>query len=115
MSQITTHALNTSTGKPANQLPILLEQKTPAGWQTIAQGETDLDGRITDLIASNYALTASHYRMTFDTKTYFDRQKESYFYPYVEIVFSISDSELSDHFHIPLLLSPYGYSTYRGS
>ena len=115
MSQITTHVLNTSTGKPANELAIRLEQKIATGWQALAQDETNSDGRIATLLADDYVLTAGDYRMTFDTKSYFDRRRESYFYPYVEIVFSITDSELNDHFHIPLLLSPYGYSTYRGS
>jgi 5-hydroxyisourate hydrolase len=115
MSQITTHVLNTSTGKPASQLAIRLEQKNAAGWQTIGQGETNTDGRIADLLADDYVVNAGDYRMCFDTKPYFDRQEECYFYPFVEIVFSITDSELDDHFHIPLLLSPYGYTTYRGS
>jgi len=115
MSQITTHVLNTSTGKPAEKLAIRLEQKIATGWQSLAQGNTNSDGRIATLLADDHVLSAGDYRMTFDTKSYFDRQQESYFYPYVEIVFSIADSELSDHFHIPLLLSPYGYSTYRGS
>jgi 5-hydroxyisourate hydrolase len=115
MSQITTHVLNTSTGKPANQLAIRLEQKTVTGWQALAQGDTNSDGRIATLLADDHVLSAGDYRMTFDIKSYFDRLQESYFYPYVEIVFSIAESELSDHFHIPLLLSPYGYSTYRGS
>jgi 5-hydroxyisourate hydrolase len=115
MSQITTHVLNTSTGKPASNLAISLEQKIDTDWQTLAQGETNSDGRIATLLAEDHVLSAGDYRITFDTKSYFDSRQESYFYPYVEIVFSIAESELSDHFHIPLLLSPYGYSTYRGS
>ena len=115
MSQITSHVLDTATGRPANQLTIRLEQRIATDWHTIAQGETNMDGRIAGLLPDDCVLAAGDYKMYFDTKPYFDRQEESYFYPYVEIVFSITDSELDDHFHIPLLLSPYGYTTYRGS
>jgi 5-hydroxyisourate hydrolase len=110
-SPITTHVLDTSLGKPAAGLKITLERRT-ADWGFLAKGETNSDGRIPDLLAGK-ELAAGVYRMTFDTAGYFQACQLKGFYPYVQVVFEIS--ELNQHYHIPLLLSPYGYSTYRGS
>ncbi|MFM9947161.1 MAG: hydroxyisourate hydrolase [Saprospiraceae bacterium] len=112
MSQITTHILNTATGKPASDVTLHLEQKVGAGWQTLAQGITNTDGRVVDLLAKNKLLEPGEYRMVFETAPYFEAQNSATFYPLVEIRFYIRDAA---HYHIPLLLSPFGYTTYRGS
>jgi 5-hydroxyisourate hydrolase len=112
MSQITTHVLDTSLGKPAQGIAILLEQKTDAGWKKVANGKTDTDGRIKNLVPDSEKINPGVYRMSFETKEYFGRQGMKGFYPSVNIEFEIADQS---HYHVPLLLSPYGYSTYRGS
>lgn len=113
MSQITTHILDTTRGKPATNVPITLFIQVDNDWQEISTGLTNADGRIGDLISSNIVLEAGVYRMNFDTKSYFKANGEQGFYPFVDIVFEIDDS--GNHYHIPLLLTAYGYSTYRGS
>ena len=113
-SPITTHVLDTATGKPAANLEIVLELQTAANrWQELARGKTNADGRISDLLAPGYVLAPGVFRMTFDTQGYFKAQGKDGFYPYADVVFEIRDT--SSHYHIPLLLSPYGYSTYRGN
>ncbi|NRA72886.1 MAG: hydroxyisourate hydrolase [Gammaproteobacteria bacterium] len=113
MSQITTHVLDTTRGKPATSLPITLFSQTNDGWQTLASGVTNIDGRIAGLLADDLVLAAGIYRMHFATKSYFDANNEQGFYPYVDIVFELDGS--NSHVHIPLLLTAFGYSTYRGS
>jgi len=113
MSQITTHVLNTMTGKPAEGISIVLEKKdTGNDWVEISSGTTNGDGRISDLLDENQFLEIGIYRMIFQTNKYFDQIDLKCFYPEVPIVFEIIDKS---HYHIPLLLSPFGYSTYRGS
>jgi 5-hydroxyisourate hydrolase len=113
MSQITTHALDTALGRPAAGLPLSLHQWREDGqWQQIAAGITDDDGRAPDLAVPE-RLAAGRYRMHFDTGAYFSSRGVDGFYPYVDVVFNLDDS--GDHYHVPLLLSPFGYSTYRGS
>lgn len=113
MSQITTHVLDTTRGHPAAQLPVTLYQKSDGQWQKIGSADTDKGGRISDLLPPDTKLPAGCYRMHFKTQAYFDSNQETGFYPYVDIVFSLDDS--GSHYHIPLLLSAFGYSTYRGS
>ncbi len=113
MSQITTHVLDTTRGKPAANLAITLSQKTDSGWQVLSSGMTNQDGRIAGLLNDDIKLAAGIYQMHFDTKSYFDANNETGFYPYVDIVFELDDK--GEHYHIPLLLTAYGYSTYRGS
>ncbi len=114
MSTITTHVLDTSRGRPAGGVPVLLEVQDAGGeWLAIGQGITDDDGRLRDLLHSGSPLASGIYRLTFDTTAYFSSRGEDSFYPEVAVVFSVRDA--SQHFHVPLLLSPYGYSTYRGS
>ncbi len=113
MSQITTHVLDTAAGKPAAGIRILIEK--PAGkdqWETLFSGTTNDDGRVPGLVPSDTVLPPGVYRMYFETAEYFSRQGIAGFYPYVPVVFQIADTE---HYHVPLLLSPFGYSTYRGS
>lgn len=113
MSQITTHVLDTTRGKPAAGVPIALYVKTGDTWTELGSGVTNADGRIGGLLDDTLKLDAGTYRMHFDTKSYFDSLEEKGFYPYVDIVFELDAG--GDHYHIPLLLSAYGYSTYRGS
>lgn len=113
MSQITTHVLDTTRGLPAQNLPITLFAQTTEGWSILATGATNADGRIAGLLADDVVLAAGVYRMHFATKIYFINNKEQGFYPYVDIVFELDGS--ANHYHIPLLLTAYGYSTYRGS
>ena len=112
MSQITTHILDTSTGKPAEGVLCMLQRPEGDSWQTIGQGETNSDGRVPDLLSEGELLDPGTYRMYFDTDAYFSGQSIKGFYPYVTIVFETFDQS---HYHVPLLLNPFGYSTYRGS
>jgi len=113
MSQITTHVLDTTRGQPAPGLPITLFTQTREGWQQLASGVTNADGRIAGLLADDVVLPAGVYRMHFATKIYFEANNEQGFYPFVDIVFELDGS--NSHYHIPLLLTAFGYSTYRGS
>jgi len=112
MSQITTHILDTSKGKPAQGVEIQLEKQTQNGWEIISKGTTDDDGRIGDLLGVKQVLERGVYRMVFATGKYFARQKIESFYPEVVVIFNLFDAS---HYHVPLLLNPFGYSTYRGS
>ena len=112
MSQITTHVLDTSKGKPARGIRIVLYSGSNDEWTEIARGITDTDGRATGLLEKDKLLPHGIYKLRLESKDYFDMQQIPTFYPFVEIVFDINSDE---HFHIPLLLSPYGFSTYRGS
>ncbi len=113
MSQITTHILDTTRGKPAADVPITLFIQKDNDWQEMSTGLTNDDGRIGDLLHADVVLEAGTYRMHFDTNSYFNANNEQGFYPFVDIVFNIDAS--GSHYHIPLLLTAYGYSTYRGS
>ncbi len=112
MSQITTHVLDTSRGLPATGIAITLFQKKDGEWHSLAKGATDSDGRISDLLSQDAILEPSEYKLLFETAAYYEALKEKTFYPAVEIIFGIEDSA---HYHVPLLLSAFGYSTYRGS
>jgi 5-hydroxyisourate hydrolase len=113
MSHITTHVLDTATGKPAEGISITLEKlNSKDGWDSVTKGVTNADGRVSSFLAEGQVLTPGVYRMKFFTKAYFEKQKVKGFYPFVPVVFEI---EGTAHYHVPLLLSPFGYSTYRGS
>jgi 5-hydroxyisourate hydrolase len=113
MSGITTHVLDTALGKPASDVPIKLEIRNEDGsWETRGYGVTDADGRLRDLL-KDAPLSIGTWRISFDTYTYFTAHKVEHFYPEVSIVFVVRDA--SAHFHVPLLLSPFGFSSYRGS
>lgn len=112
VSQITTHVLDTAVGLPGQHISIRLKAKRNNNWQTIAQGITNVDGRIPDLLPQERTLKPASYKMVFDTGSYYGQQNIKTFYPEVEIMFSTFDEE---HYHVPLLLNPFGYSTYRGS
>jgi 5-hydroxyisourate hydrolase / 2-oxo-4-hydroxy-4-carboxy-5-ureidoimidazoline decarboxylase len=112
MSQVTTHVLDVSAGKPGRDISVRLMNKVDKGWQTLAQGITNADGRISDLLPQGKILSPGIYKIVFETGNYFSDHKLKTFYPSVEILFSVFDDA---HYHVPLLLSPFGYSTYRGS
>jgi 5-hydroxyisourate hydrolase len=114
MSAITTHILDTSRGRPAGGVLVRLEIRSREGdWKVIGHGTTDGDGRARELLPADAPLVNATYRLTFDTAAYFNAQNIESFYPEVTIVFTVG--EASEHYHVPLLLNPYGYSTYRGS
>jgi 5-hydroxyisourate hydrolase len=110
---ISTHVLDTSSGRPATGLVVALEvQVAGSHWQPVASASTNGDGRVPEL-ASGAALAGKTCRLRFETGDYFRARGLAGFFPYVEVVFVV-ESEL-DRYHVPLLLSPFGYSTYRGS
>jgi len=112
MSQLTTHVLDTTKGKPAAGVPIVLFQSKKEGWIEITKGITNNDGRIPDLLKKEVIMESGTYKLRFETQSYFTRQAIQTFYPFIEITFQVTTEE---HYHVPLLLNPFGYSTYRGS
>jgi len=114
MSRISTHVLDTATGKPAAGVPVRLQRQNSSGnWTTVSSARTNEDGRCTELLPEGASLAAGAYRLSFDTAIYFAACGVDGLYPAVEILFRVRNGET--HFHIPLLLSPNGYTTYRGS
>ena len=118
VSPVTTHILDTSLGCPAKGVTISMERQSASGeWFPVATGSTNSDGRVTDLMPGFYdtagLFTAGLYRLTFDVAGYYARLGQECFYPEVVISFRVVDP--SQHYHVPLLLNPFGYSTYRGS
>lgn len=112
-SPITTHVLDTATGQPAAKVGVaLLRQNASGTWEELSKGETNADGRITDLLSAG-ALSPGRYRLTFASGEYHQRRGVAAFHPEVTIDFQVS--EALEHYHVPLLLSPFGYTTYRGS
>ena len=112
MSQLTTHILDTTKGKPAKYIKIILYRSENDKWIEAARGITNNDGRVADLLHKDVLLEKGNYKVRFETKEYFDKEGLPTFNPFVEIVFTVAAQE---HYHIPLLLNPFGYSTYRGS
>jgi 5-hydroxyisourate hydrolase len=114
MSAITTHILDVALGRPAGGVAATLEYRPANGeWKFLARGLTDPDGRIKDLLSAGSQLEIGDYKLTFATGEYFSTQDIDAFYPEVVVIFTIR--EPGEHYHVPLLLSPFGYSTYRGS
>ena len=112
MSSLSCHVLDTMRGRPASDVPVSLARLDASGvWQVLTSATTNADGRVhawQDLVS----LDPGTYRVRFETRAYFSPDT-AVFYPFVDVVFDVG--ETSEHFHIPLLLSPYGYTTYRGS
>ena len=114
MKRISTHILDLVHGKPAKDVPVRLEKQNIAGdWRLLTSARTDHEGRCAQLLPESENLFPGLYRLIFDTGSYFALQKIAALYPVVEITFQVSEGE--SHFHVPLLLSPNGYTTYRGS
>ncbi len=113
MSAITTHVLDTSRGRPASGVLVVLEAEDGGAYREIGRGTTDDDGRQRGLVPAGERPRAGTYRLTFHTGAYFAQLGAECFYPAVSILFEIRDP--AQHHHVPLLLSPYGYTTYRGS
>jgi 5-hydroxyisourate hydrolase len=111
---ISTHVLDTALGRPAAGVPVVLERLTEGDRAiVVSSAVTDADGRVRELIPSGTPLAAGTYRLIFETGVYFNAAGVEVFYPHVPVVFTVHDAK--QHHHVPLLLSPYGYSTYRGS
>ena len=113
MSQVTTHVLDTALGRPAAGVPVELavgDDTSAGGWRVLATATTDADGRAGDLGPDTVG--PGRYRLRFDTAAYLAATAQECFHPEVAVVFTVPDAS---HHHVPLLLSPYAYSTYRGS
>ena len=112
MSDISTHVLDVSRGRPASGLDVTLEIRTAASWEVQGRATTGDDGRIASLFFGPGELVKGTYRLTFDTGCYFRRHGRVSFYPQVVVIFEAADA--GEHYHIPLLLNDFGYTTYRG-
>jgi len=110
---ISTHILDMALGRPAAGVPITLARMTASAWHLINDDVTDADGRCKHLLPPDHALVMGMYRVHFATAVYYAQQELTGLYPYVEIVFEVTDK--TQHYHIPLLLTANGYTTYRGS
>jgi 5-hydroxyisourate hydrolase len=114
VNRISTHVLDTALGRPAAGVPVRLERAETSGeWRLVGSAITDEDGRCGQLLPEPHVLSVGVYRLVFGTGTYFAANRALALYPVVEVTFEVRTGET--HFHIPLLLSPNGYSTYRGS
>lgn len=114
MATISTHVLDTARGVPAAGIGVRFEQLSgDDSWLLLGTGVTDDDGRIGNLIPAGASLSDGTYRMSFATGPYLAKTAGGGFYPRARIEFTIDQSD--SHYHVPLLLSPWGYSTYRGS
>jgi len=113
MSAITTHVLDTALGRAAAGVHVELEMLETASWRTLGRGATDSDGRLRTLLPDGTPLRPGEYRLVFDTEEYFARRHPKGFYKRVAVQFTVAADE--PHYHVPLLLSPFGYSTYRGT
>ena len=110
---LSVHILNQQTGKPSPGVTVTLEQQQQSGWTTLASAKTDGDGRIKSLYPQDKDMSPGVYRVTFKTGDYFRQQSEKTFFPEVPVLFTVTRT--NEKLHIPLLLSQYGYSTYKGS
>lgn len=113
MGSISTHVLDTAAGKPASGVPVSLETAGTSTCEVLARAKTDANGRVPALLPPDHELAAGLYRITFDTGTYYRTDNAETFFPEVAVLFEVRDPK--QHYHVPLLLSPFGYSTYRGS
>jgi 5-hydroxyisourate hydrolase len=112
MSRISSHVLDTAIGRPARSLGVRLDRlEEGGGWTPLGRAVTGDDGRVADVLPGT-DLPVGTYRLTFETASYLEAAGRPVFFPQVDVVFRVGDA--GEHFHIPLLLSPFGYSTYRG-
>jgi 5-hydroxyisourate hydrolase len=112
MSAITTHVLDTSRGRPAAEVRVELHRKSGENWEPIGEGRTDANGRCQTL-SGEARLETGTYRLLFHASAYYQALNVETFYSQIPIIFEVRDADA--HYHVPLLLSPFGYSTYRGS
>lgn len=110
-SRVTTHVLDATSGQPAADVEVTLERNAGQNWQLVTSGRTDADGRITAFGPAD--LERGVYRVSFAVAAYFAARDQPSFYPEVVVMFTLDEKDA--HYHVPLLLSPYAYSTYRGS
>jgi 5-hydroxyisourate hydrolase len=113
MSAITTHILDVARGRPAAGVMVLLERLQGDASDRLGEGRTDSDGRLRTLLGEATTLARGVYRLTFAVGEYFAAMHVATFYPTVQVTFEVTDP--GRHYHVPLLVSPFGYSTYRGS
>ena len=114
MSAITTHVLDLSAGEPARGVHVTLARLEGDGtWADLGDGHTDRDGRANELLPESMSLAAGVYRLRFALGAYFSSRGVDAFYPEAAVTFAVRDA--TEHYHVPLLVSPFGYSTYRGS
>ncbi len=109
---ISTHVLDTSAGRPAAGVGVRLDHHDGKRWLPVGEGQTTTDGRVMSLVANNVQLPAGKYRLIFEIGAYFASRHVDTFYPRAVVEFIAQDP---GHYHVPLLVNPYGYSTYRGS
>ena len=110
---VSTHVLDTSIGRPAASVAVRLERKEDGRWIDVAEDSTNGDGRVASLLPPGAPPAAGSYRLSFDAGAYFQRRGVESFYSTIAIEFVTRDA--AAHYHVPLLLSPFGYATYRGS
>ena len=110
---LSVHVLDQQSGRPGAGIQVMLEQRTGEHWRELARGVTDAQGRIPALYPEEKAMTAGDYRIVFETGAYFARARQASFFPRIPVEFTVDAP--TQHYHIPLLLSPFGYSTYRGN
>jgi 5-hydroxyisourate hydrolase len=108
---LSTHVLDATTGRPAAGVLVRLERSHEGGWSAEGEGRTGADGRLA--LPEGTAAGAGVYRITFASGAYFAARGSATFYPEVAVTFEVTGP--GEHYHVPLLLSPYAYSTYRGS
>jgi 5-hydroxyisourate hydrolase len=113
MSGISTHVLDLALGRPAVGVHVRLERDEGGVWRELARGATDADGRVKSLLPVGEPLQAGRFRLGFETGSYFRALGSGSFHPYIEIAFEVRDGR--EHYHVPLLVTPHSYSTYRGS
>ena len=113
MGAITTHILDVSRGRPAAGVAVRLDKVEGSGARAVGEGSTDAEGRLRTLPAAGETLERGIYRLTFEVGAYFAKTGVEAFYPTVQVTFEVR--EAGEHYHVPLLVSPFGYSTYRGS
>jgi len=110
---LSVHVLNLQTGVPTSGVTVELEQQQKQGWVKLGSGVTDANGRIAALYPANSTMAAGNYKVVFKTGDYYQQQHQPNFFPEIPVIFHVEKS--GEHYHIPLLLSQYGYSTYRGN
>ena len=113
LSGISTHILDIALGRPAADVSITLEQYIDGSWIPLSHRATDADGRVKQMLPESKTLENGEYRLTFGTGAYFEAIRTTGLYPEVQITFTVRDN--GGHYHVPLLLTANGYSTYRGS